>query len=115
MKITIDTKEDSKDEIKKIIQMLSNFLEVENKDVYVNKSNIFSDDNAAESNTDKEEIEKVETAFGSIFNDPVETNNDVEKEESPAEDARITSGTNSVGNKEPEEEIKIDIPEVEEY
>ena len=105
MKITIDTKEDSKDEIKKIIQMLSNLLEVENKDVYVNKSNIFSDDNAAAESSvaDKEEIEKVETAFGSIFNDP-ETNNDVEKEESSEE------------NKEPDvEEIKIDIPEVEEY
>ena len=97
MKITIDTKEDSKDEIKRIIHMLSNLLERENKEVYVNKSNIFSDDNAAASNTNKEETEKVETAFGSIFNSPTSNT----KEESSEETK--------------EEDIKIDIPEIEEY
>tara|TARA_Y100000310_G_scaffold345618_1_gene467365 strand:+ start:3670 stop:3999 length:330 start_codon:yes stop_codon:yes gene_type:complete len=109
MKITIDTKEDSKEEIRKIVQMLSGIVNIGNKDVYVNKGNMFSDDNDAANNVeeDKEEVEKVESAFNNIFNSP--SSNTEEKKESTEETKEETEEENK------EEDIKIDIPQVMEY
>ena len=44
MKITIDTKEDSPEEIKKIIKMLYSL--VEGKEIFSNQGNMFNDNNS---------------------------------------------------------------------
>lgn len=65
IKITIDTKEDSHEEIKKIIRMLSSL--VGEKEVFENKRNIFESKDAPQN------------VFGNIFNQQ-------ENKEEPKED-----------------------------
>jgi len=99
MKITIDTKEDSKEEIRKLIQMLSSVINNESRDVYVNKGNIFADDNK------QEETEKVESAFGNMFNNDNTKESSEENKEEDSEEKKETA----------KEDISIDIPQVMEY
>jgi len=62
MKITIDTKEDSHQEIRKIIRMLSSL--VEEKEVFSNQKDVFSEDNES---TQSGGVQS-ENSQGGIFN-----------------------------------------------
>lgn len=85
IKITIDTKEDSHEEIRRIIRMLSSL--VGEKEVFENKRNVF------ESNDTPQNV------FGNIFD-----NNQQENKEEPKEDAVEST-----------EDEKTDVPQVMEY
>jgi len=88
MKITIDTKEDSHTEIRKIIRMLSSL--VGEKEVMSNQSDMFSDDdNSNEENSgvfnmfsqDKPEtVTESETTDSEAIADEVETDEDKKEE-----------------------------------
>ncbi len=86
MKITIDTKEDTHEEIKKVIRMLSSLV---GQEVMTNQSDLFSDDSNKTEGTD----------IFNMFDTSPETKTEAEQEE----------------QKEEKEDIDIDIPDVEEY
>jgi len=88
MKITIDTKEDSHEEIKKIIRMLSSL--VGEQEVFSNQSDIFSDNSSGDSSQQGSDI-------FNVFND----NSENKTEEKKAE--------------EDKKEDDIDLSELEEY
>ena len=75
MKITIDTKEDSPEDIRKVISLLSNLIE--------NSNSIQQDDNIAQ----QEEQKNSNDAFANLFNDPVPQKE--EKEEQDNEQIEI--------------------------
>ena len=85
MKITIDTKEDSHEEIRRAIRMLSSL--VGEKEVMTNQSDVFSDENS----------EAQDQNMFNMFNNPQTEN----KTEEP--------------KKEETENVDLDIPSVEEY
>ena len=89
MKITIDTKEDSHNEIRKIIKMLSSL--VGEKEVMSNQSDIFSDDNSEQQSTDM---------FNMFNQDKSETKTDEEKTDE---------------DKKEDTDVDLDIPQFEEY
>ena len=95
VKITVDTKEDSHEEIKKIITMLSALVEGQS---YTNQGNIFDD--APPSNS-----EPSGGIFGNVFDNPTP----VEKE--PEEEKELES----TATPSTDEEEKDDIPPVMEY
>lgn len=94
MKITIDTKEDSPEEIKNIIKMLSSLI---GEKSYTNQPNIFEDSSPEV----KPAIEG--NVFGNLF----------DAQTKPAEE------TQTISTEEPEieekEEVKEDSPSVTEY
>jgi len=88
MKITIDTKEDSHDELRKVIRMLSSLV---GKEVMSNEGDIFKDD--------KDDNNQPETSDAfNMFNNPQPEN---QTEEEPKEEKK--------------DEIDLGIPGVEEY
>ena len=100
MKITIDTKEDSHTEIRKIIKMLSSL--VGEKEVMSNQSDMFSNDDS-----DKEESTGM---FNMFSQDKSETATESE-----------TTDSDEITDEEKSEEVKketdfdLDIPDFEEY
>jgi len=89
LKISIDTKEDSHEEIKKIIKMLSSLV---GEEVMTNQGDTFSDDSKEAPSSD----------MFNMFNNPESENKtDEEKEEKVETDVDIPK-------------VK-DVPEVEEY
>mgnify|MGYP001592918197 CR=1 FL=1 len=88
MKITIDTKEDSHEEIKKVIRMLSSL--VGEQEVFSNQSDIFSDGSSGDSSQQGSDI-------FNILNNNSENKTEEEKAE------------------EDKKEDDIDLPELEEY
>ena len=99
MKITIDTKEDSHTEIRKIIRMLSSL--VEEKEVMSNQSDLFSDDDS-----DKEESTGMFNMFGQ---DKSET-----LTESETSDSETTTDEEKLGE-DKKDNVDLDIPDFEEY
>jgi len=85
IKITIDTKEDSHEEIRRIIRMLSSL--VGEKEVFENKRNVF------------ENSDTPQNVFGNIFD-----NNQQENKEEPKEDTVEST-----------EDEKTEVPQVMEY
>lgn len=85
MKITIDTKEDSHEEIKKIIKMLSSLVEEE---TFTNQGNIFEDKSSEVGN---------QNMFGLFDN---------KNQNTPAEESK---------EEKDKEDLDIDIPGVQEY
>lgn len=75
MKITIDTKEDSHEDIKKVIRMLQNLVGEEK--VYTNQGNIFDDSKPV-----------TENVFGDLFNNDKESKESPLKEEKPSEEEK---------------------------
>ncbi len=92
MKITIDTKEDSHEEIRKIIRMLSSL--VGERETFSNQPNIFED-----SSEDKEEPET--NAFANMFGSEPSKLSEENKESTEDEEIKV--------------EEKEDMPEVAEY
>lgn len=90
MKITIDTKEDSHDEIKRLIKMLSSFV---GEQVMTNQGNIFED---------KEPTVGNQNVFGMFDNNTQNSTAEEDKVEKTEE------------NKE-KEDIDLDIPGLDEY
>ena len=91
MKITIDTKEDSKEEIKKVIQMLSNLVK---GDIVTNAPDIFS----------SSEKPAKDNAFADMFSAPEEPT----PTEEPADTPMDFSGfTNLVEKKEDKEDVEV--------
>jgi len=100
MKITIDTKEDSHTEIRKIIRMLSSL--VGEKEVMSNQSDMFSDDDSS-----KEENAGV---FNMFSQDKPET----------SADSEITDSEKTIDEEKSEDDknktdVDLDIPDFEEY
>ena len=86
MKITIDTKEDSHEEIKKVIKMLSSL--VGNATVYTNApSNIFEDNTPSDSPAD-DSTEQAGSALASLFGGSDSTTQEQPKE--PEDDEHRT-------------------------
>jgi len=108
MKITIDTKEDSHDEIKKIIRMLSSLVDGE---VLSNKSDMFSDKKNTQSsdifNDDTSKTDDSGSSGGGIFN----MFNSGSGSDASAE--TVTKETQE--KKEENENVDVNIPDVEEY
>ena len=78
MKITIDTKEDSPDELRKVIRMLSSLV---GKEVMSNEGDIFKDDK-----DDKDDNNQPETSDAfNMFNNPQPEN---QTEEEPKEEKK---------------------------
>ena len=100
MKITIDTKEDSHTEIRKIIRMLSSL--VGEKEVMSNQSDMFSSDDS-----DKEESTGM---FNMFSQDKLETASESETTDSDT----ITDEVETNEDKK-EETTDLDIPDFEEY
>ena len=99
MKIEIDTKHDSPEEIKKVIKMLQNLV---GESSYTNAPNIFEDPNSFGTSSSDEEstpTQEPTNAFVSMFGDSSR-----EPKEEPMEEPK----------EEPEEE-KEEIPEVIPY
>ena len=92
MKITIDTKEDSPEEIKNIIKMLSSLIE---EKVLTNKQNIFEDSSP--------EITPQKNVFGNIFNN-AETKSEAE-----------TKTTEETKIEKSEEKDDDEMPSISEY
>lgn len=91
MKITIDTKEDSHEEIRKIIKMLSSLV---GEETFTNQGNIFEDQNSDLGN---------QNIFG-VFDDKNQnTTSENQTSEDPKEQEKET------------DDVDIDIPGVEEY
>ena len=102
MKITIDTKEDSHEELRKVIKMLSSLV---GEEVMSNQGDMFGDSSQQSSDMFSDDSSKTETSEssgGGVFN-------------------MFNSGSGSAGDtteettEEKKEEPDIDIPEVEEY
>lgn len=74
MKITIDTKEDSHEEIRKVIRMLQNLVGEEK--VYSNQGNIFNDSKPVTKNV-----------FGNLFSNDNKEESQL-KEEKPSEEEK---------------------------
>ena len=91
MKITIDTKEDSHEEIKKIIKMLSSL--VGEQEIISNQGNIFSGNSENNENSQNDMF----SVFGSNSGNGSETK------------------TESNDDKNKKDETEIDIPDMEEY
>ena len=67
MKISIDTKEDSHEEIRKVIRMLQHLV---GESSYSNQSNIFDNDSPSlPSSSESESSEGGTSAFGAMFGD----------------------------------------------
>jgi len=82
MKITIDTKEDSPEEIKKVVAMLSHLIE--NKPAY---TNIFEDSSStlpSETSTESTESQPG-NIFGAMFGDSSTESTDTQEKEEPEE------------------------------
>ncbi len=112
MKITIDTKEDSHEELRKVIKMLSSLV---GEEVMNSQSDIFSDSSAP---TDSSKTGNSETANSDMFSD------DSSKTEGSDMFSMFNSGSGSAGSenptdnedkKEEKDDIGIDMPNVEEY
>ena len=97
MKITIDTKEDSQEEIRNIIKMLSSL--VDKKEVMSNEGDMFSDNNDSEQNTNM---------FSMFSSSSAETKTEEEKtEDEKTEENEIEEDEKT--------DVDLDIPEFEEY
>jgi hypothetical protein len=94
MKITIDTKEDSHDEIQKVLNLLSSL--VGNQEVVSNQGDLFSDN----SNPESEKSDNSNTDMFSMFNS--DSTQDEPKIEKSSED-------------NPNKESEFDIPDIKEY
>ncbi len=81
MKLSVDTKEDSHEDIRKVIRMLQHFV---GEGSYSNQRNIFSDDGPSDDDSSDEGT----SAFSAMFGDdsniarPEEENSDLEEEKS---------------------------------
>ena len=95
MKITIDTKEDSHEEIRKVIGMLQNLVGLQK--VYSNQKNIFEKSNSGDILEDNEQSPEQPSGnvFGNLFGD--------------------NSGQNQQEQTEQEEETKEETPEIIPY
>ena len=84
MKITIDTKEDSHEEIRKVIGMLQNL--VGQQKIYSNQKNIFedSDRDILEDNKQQSSEQPSGNVFGNLFGE----NNQQEQPEQPSEEEK---------------------------
>jgi uncharacterized protein (UPF0147 family) len=82
MKITIDTKEDSHEEIKKVIKMLRHL--VGDEKVYSNKD-VFEDSSPSVSTEDSSPSAPTGNIFGNLFDDKKETTEPDTKEETEDE------------------------------
>ena len=100
MKITIDTKEDSHTEIRKIIKMLSSL--VGEKEVMSNQSDMFSDDDSG-----KEESVGM---FNMFSQDKPET-----LEDSETTDSKTTTDEEKPEDDNKKTDIDLGIPDFEEY
>ncbi len=107
MKITIDTKEDSHEELRKVIRMLSSLV---GEEVMSNQGDLFSD------NTQNSDI------FGDSSEAPSDSSETPSSQGGGSDMFSMFSNTSSETKTEPEEtteekkeESDIDIPEVEEY
>ena len=105
MKITIDTKEDSHEELRKVIKMLSSLV---GEEVMSSQSDIFSDSGAP--------TESSETTNSDMFSDGSS------KTEGSDMFSMFNSGSGSAGSENPtdsedkkEDDIGIDMPDVKEY
>ncbi len=99
MKITIDTKEDSHEEIRKIIRMLSSLV---GEKSFSNQPNIFEDDNEPTEEATEEPTKTQPTnAFANMFGpDPITPSEETEE---------------STENEEIKVEEEEDLPDVIEY
>ena len=100
MKITIDTKEDSHEELRKIIKMLSSLIG--EKEVMSNQSDMFSDDDSG-----KEESTGM---FNMFSQDKPVTSTDSE-----TADSEITTDEEKPEEDKKETNYDLDIPDFEEY
>ena len=100
MKITIDTKEDSHTEIRKIIKMLSSL--VGEKEVMSNQSDMFSNDDS-----DKEESTGM---FNMFSQDKPEI-----LEDSETTDSKTTTDEEKPEDDNKKTDIDLGIPDFEEY
>ena len=100
MKITIDTKEDSHEELRKIIKMLSSL--VGEKEVMSNQSDIFNDNDS-----DKEENTGM---FNMFSQDKPETSADSE-----TTDSETTTDEEKPEEDKNETDVDLGIPDLEEY
>jgi len=91
MKITIDTKEDSHQEIRKVIKMLSSL--VGEKEIFSNQKDVFSDD--------KEESVESDDQSSGIFN-MFGSSTEKKSEDGTTEETK-------------EEVVDLGIPKIEEY
>lgn len=98
MKITIDTKEDSHDDIKKVIRMLQNMVSHEGS----NNSLLFSDNTSSDASSDSSEA-----SSGSFFN----MFGDNPSQDSPLE----TMSSPDETNEGEEEKVEDSIPELIPY
>lgn len=93
MKITIDTKEDSHGDIKKVIRMLNSL--VEGKEVFSNQGNIFEDN---------KDVAEQGNAFVNMFGSSEEKKEDAQEEDNKVE-----------ADKEEVQENAEDSPKIREY
>ena len=102
MKITIDTKEDSHEEIQRVIKMLSSLV---GEEMMSNQGDIFSDSSSESKSSDMFSDESSKTEGSDIFNmfGSSESSNSETKTEDTEE------------KKEEKDDVDIDIPEVREY
>jgi len=120
MKITIDTKEDSHQEIRKIISMLSSL--VGDKEIVSNQGNIF------ENNSIQEEInqEPSQEQTGGVFNmfgddsvakkeEDISASEILEEDTSKSEEENAELTIEPKEMKETKEEPDLGIPKMEEY
>ncbi|MBW2975903.1 hypothetical protein KY347_00495 [Candidatus Woesearchaeota archaeon] len=97
MKITIDTKEDSHEEIRKIIRMLSSLV---GEEVISNQGDMFG---SAQSGGSQSEGSDIFNMFSANSGNSTDSENKASSEDEAA------------AEKEQTEEVDIDIPPVEEY
>lgn len=85
MKLSVDTKEDSHDDIRKVIKMLQHFV---GEGSYSNQRNIFSDDSPSDDFGSDDSSDEGTSAFSAMFGDdsniasPEEESSDLEEEKS---------------------------------
>ncbi len=66
MKISVDTKEDSHEDIRKIIRMLQNFV---GDSAFSNQGNLFSDDGPPSLDLEDSSSDEATNAFSAMFGD----------------------------------------------
>jgi len=109
MKISIDTKEDSHEEIRKVIRMLQNLVGAKEDRIYSNQGNIFGErnqdifasndrDNSSNVESSARRADDAVDAFGAMFGDNADNG--------PSEGSSIDASDDR-------EEEKDDIPEVQ--
>jgi|SRR3989338_1116075 len=99
MQITIDTKSDSHDDIRKVISLLSRMIDEEKP---ARAADIFGNNTGSSSSSESSPV----NAFASIFGEESKTNNPVQ----PAEEENKIINLN-----DPSDEESDDIPEVIPY